>query len=138
MKLLNRLLASNRHFLLGNWLEPAQAMASSPAGARMLAFDQRSIITIWGSRQAANHGRLHDYANRELAGLVSGYYLPRWRRFFASLQRSLARGKPPEPIDWYAMGHAWASSRGPLTTTAHGNSWRLANQVARRLGICRQ
>ncbi|HEX7341358.1 MAG TPA: alpha-N-acetylglucosaminidase [Rhodanobacteraceae bacterium] len=136
MHLLNRLLASNRHYLLANWLTPARAVASNPAEAARLAYDQRSLITIWGPRKAADGGGLHDYANRELAGLVSGLYMPRWQRFFASLEQSLATGKVPAKIDWYAMEHHWAVSRSPLQTVPQGDSWKLADQVAAHLGLC--
>lgn len=136
MKRLDRLLASNRHFLLGNWLAPAQAAASGSTEAAKSAYDQRSILTTWGPRKASDEGGLHDYANRQLAGLVRGLYMSRWRRFFASLERSLADGKPRESIDWYAMEHRWAVSRGPLQTEPQGNSWRLASEIAKRLHMC--
>jgi alpha-N-acetylglucosaminidase len=137
MALLDRLLASDPDFLLGNWLAPARAAAADDAEAAQFEYDQRSLITIWGGRQGADDGELHDYANRELAGLVSGLYEPRWRRFFASLEQSLATGKPPEKIDWYAMEHAWAVSRQAEPTVPQGDPWQLASEVAQRLGICK-
>ena len=137
MALLDRLLASDPDFLLGNWLAPARAAARDAAEAAQFEYDQRALITIWGGRQGADEGGLHDYANRELSGLVSGLYEPRWRRFFASLERSLATGKPPEKIDWYAMEHAWAVSHTEEPTTPQGDPWQRASEVARRLGVCK-
>jgi alpha-N-acetylglucosaminidase len=137
MALLDRLLASDPAFLLGNWLAPARAAADNAAEAAQFEYDQRSLITTWGGRQGADEGGLHDYANRELSGLVSGLYAPRWRRWFASLEQSLATGKPPEKIDWYAMEHAWAVSRAEEPTTPQGDPWQLASEVTQRLGICR-
>ncbi|HEX7323867.1 MAG TPA: alpha-N-acetylglucosaminidase C-terminal domain-containing protein [Rhodanobacteraceae bacterium] len=135
MRLLNRLLASNRHFLLGTWLAPARAAGVGNAQElARLEYDQRSLITVWGPRRAADQGRLHDYANRQLAGLVSGYYLPRWQRFFASIEQSLATGKPPAPIDWYALGHAWATSNAPASTTPRGDGWPLAREALTTCG----
>jgi alpha-N-acetylglucosaminidase len=137
MALLDRLLASDPYFLLGNWLAPARAAAADDAEAAQFEYDQRALITVWGGRQGADDGELHDYANRELSGLVSGLYTTRWRRFFASLEQSLATGKPPTRIDWYAMEHAWAVSRTKESTTPQGDPWQLASVVARRLGICK-
>ena len=137
MALLDRLLASDPHFLLGNWLAPARAAAGDDAEAAQFEYDQRTLITIWGDRGGADHGGLHDYANRELSGLVSGLYAPRWRRFFATLEQSLATGKPPAPVDWYAMERAWAVSREAQPTTPRGDPWQLASEVAQRLGTCR-
>ncbi len=136
MALLDRLLASDPGFLLGNWLAPARAAAADGAEAAQFEYDQRTLITIWGDRGDADRGGLHDYANRELSGLVSGLYAPRWRRFFESLQQSLATGKPPAAIDWYAMEHAWAVSREAEPTTPRGEPWQLASEVAQRLGVC--
>jgi len=137
MALLDRLLASDPDFLLGNWLAPARADAGNQAEAAQFEYDQRAIITVWGERQGADEGGLHDYANRELSGLVSGLYEPRWRRWFASLEQSLATGRPPEKIDWYAMEHAWAVSRAAEPTVPQGDPWQLATEVTRRLGICK-
>ncbi|MEW9623817.1 alpha-N-acetylglucosaminidase [Rhodanobacter geophilus] len=137
MALLDRLLASDPDFLLGNWLAPAQAAAADDAEAAQFEYDQRTLITTWGGRQGADEGGLHDYANRELAGLVSGLYAPRWRRFFASLEQSLATRKPPAKIDWYAMEHAWTVSRTTEPTTPQGDPWQLASDVAQRLGACK-
>ncbi|WP_225563044.1 alpha-N-acetylglucosaminidase [Rhodanobacter sp. DHG33] len=137
MALLDRLLASDPDFLLGNWLAPAQAAATDDAEAAQFEYDQRTLITTWGGRQGADEGGLHDYANRELSGLVSGLYAPRWRRFFASLEQSLATRKPPAKIDWYAMEHAWTVSRTKQPTAPQGDPWQLASDVAQRLGVCK-
>ncbi|MBD8872691.1 alpha-N-acetylglucosaminidase [Rhodanobacter sp. DHB23] len=137
MALLDRLLASDPASLLGNWLAPARAEAGNDAEAAQFEYDQRTLVTIWGDRGGADRGGLHDYANRELSGLVSGLYAPRWRRFFESLGQSLATGKPPERIDWYAMEHAWAVSRKAEPTVPQGDPWQLASEVARRLGVCK-
>lgn len=137
MGLLDRLLASDPHFLLGRWLAPAQAAASNAAEAAQYDYDQRAILTVWGNRSGADEGELHDYANRELAGLVGGLYAPRWRRYFASLEQSLATGQPPAKIDWYAMEHAWAVSRKAESAVPQGDPWQLSSAVAQRLGICK-
>lgn len=137
MSLLDRLLASDPHFLLGRWLAPAHAAAGSEAEAAQFGYDQRSILTVWGNRSGADEGELHDYANHQLAGLVSGLYEPRWRRYFATLEQSLVTGKPPAKIDWFAMEHAWAVSRTTEPTTPRGDPRQLASEVTQRLGICK-
>jgi alpha-N-acetylglucosaminidase len=136
MARLDQLLASDPHFLLGTWLAHARMAATSAPEAAQLAYDQRAIITSWGDRAGSDRGGLHDYANRELAGLVSGLYAPRWKRFFASLAQALATHARPPPIDWYAWDQTWAHTRELPATTAHGESWQLATAVAARLGMC--
>ncbi len=136
MGLLDRLLASEPHFLLGNWLSQARHAAGDDVEAAQLEYDQRSIITSWGDRPGADRGGLHDYANRELSGLVSGLYAPRWQRYFDTLAQAMADGTPPAPIDWFAMEQAWAHAREAQRTTPQGDAWRLAADVATRLELC--
>jgi len=116
MRGLDALLASRPEFLLGRWLEYGTEAAGTPADRAAVQRDLRSLITTWGDT-AAVAGRLSDYANREWSGLIGGYYLDRWQRYFGSLDTALAQGVEPVPIDWYAIGRAWtaAATRFPLT-----------------------
>lgn len=135
MDTLDRLLASDPHFLLGRWLVHAKAVAGSDAERAQLEYDQRSILASWGDRSGADGGGLHDYANREWSGLIGGLYAERWRRYFASLEQSLA-GQAPAPIDWFALEQVWARSREALATEPYGDTWQLAHKAVHQLGIC--
>ena len=135
MAMLDRLLAADPDFLLGRWLMHAKAAARDDAEAAQLEYDQRSILASWGDRSGADRGGLHDYANRELAGLVGGLYAQRWRRLFDTLQDGL-NGSRTQPIDWYAMEQSWARSREPYVTEPTGDPWHLAGGVAHRLRLC--
>jgi len=135
MDALDRLLASDSHFLLGRWLMHAKAAARNDTENAQLEYDQRSIVSSWGHRSGADQGGLHDYANREWSGLVGGLYTRRWQRYFASLELAMA-GKTSEPIDWFALEQAWARSRDPLPTEPQGDAWELARDAAKRIGIC--
>ena len=136
MALLDRVLASDADFLLGRWLMHAKAAAHDEAEAARLEYDQRSILVSWGDRSGADRGGLHDYANRELAGLVGGLYAERWRHFFAGLQAGMAGGEVPS-IDWFAIEQDWARSRGAFATEATGDPLRAAGEAARQLRLCR-
>ncbi|SFS18519.1 alpha-N-acetylglucosaminidase [Dyella sp. OK004] len=135
MAALDRLLASDPHFLLGRWLMNARAAVGNDVERAQLEYDQRSILASWGDRSGADGGGLHDYANREWSGLVGGLYVQRWQRYFASLGQSLA-GRKPAAIDWFALEQGWARSSEALPTEPRGDAWQLAQNVARRLGIC--
>ncbi|MBT2118096.1 alpha-N-acetylglucosaminidase C-terminal domain-containing protein [Dyella sp. LX-66] len=136
MAMLDRLLASDPDFLLGRWLMHAKAAARDDAEAAQLEYDQRSILASWGDRSGADRGGLHDYANRELAGLVGGLYAQRWRHFFDTLQSGLNGGEV-QAIDWFALEQAWAHAREPQTTEPVGDAWQLAGEAAGQLGLCR-
>jgi len=130
MDLQDRLLASNRFFLLGSWLAQVRPWASSPAELARLDFDARSILTVWGDRQASEAASLHDYGNKDWAGLTHDYYRARWQRYFAALDRSLATGTAPTPIDWFALGDEWSHGRGQYSDQPVGDSYALATRVA--------
>ncbi|XP_032177070.1 alpha-N-acetylglucosaminidase [Mustela erminea] len=86
---LDGMLASDSRFLLGTWLEQARAVAVSETEARFYEQNGRYQLTLWGPE-----GNILDYANKQLAGLVAGYYAPRWELFMQMLVESLVQGRP--------------------------------------------
>ena len=73
---MDKVLATSPQHLLGRWLADARSWGGTRAEKDQLEYDARSIITTWGGRESSEEG-LHDYANREWAGLVGGLYLTR-------------------------------------------------------------
>ena len=138
MDLQDRLLASNRSFLLGTWLARVPPWASSRAELARLDFDARSILTVWGDREASEGAGLHDYGNKDWAGLTRDYYRMRWQKYFDALAGSLRTGAPPTPIDWFALGDEWSHGAQRYSDQPTGESYALAAQVARvmRRGGC--
>jgi alpha-N-acetylglucosaminidase len=134
MELQNDLLETNQFFLLGRWLSFVPPWASSPAELDRLNYDARSILTTWGDRHASEYG-LHEYGNRDWAGLTSDYYLPRWQMFFDSLSTSLATGEPPKSIDWYAFGDRWNHSQKTYDVNPQGDPHTAALAIARTLHL---
>ena len=135
MDLQDELLATHNAFLLGAWLAPVAAWASDPAERAQLEYDARSILTTWGDRHASADARLHDYGNKDWAGLTQGYYRVRWARYFAALDQELLTGMPGEPIDWFALGDAWNHGSEDYPTRPVGDAYTMATRVARALHI---
>ena len=133
MQLEDQLLATSPYFLLGRWLSFVPAWATSPQTLASIQIDARSILTTWGDRVASQD--LHEYGNRDWAGLVSTYYAPRWKLFFDSLDTSLATGKPPEPIDWYAFGDRWNHTPTHFDAEPAGNAYQASLAIARNLHL---
>jgi alpha-N-acetylglucosaminidase len=79
---LDRLLnAAHPAFHLSTWLDAARTSASTAAAgnasaAQLYSYDARNQLTLWGP-----DGEISDYASKQWAGLVGGYYLPRWQKF---------------------------------------------------------
>ncbi|MDD3079293.1 MAG: alpha-N-acetylglucosaminidase [Paludibacter sp.] len=87
---LDSLLGTRHEFLLGRWLADARNMGRSQIEKRYFERDAREIITTWHKAG----GGLTDYSNRQWNGLISSYYLPRWKKFISLLRADL-NGKIP-------------------------------------------
>src|SRR5262249_45657979 len=128
------LLATNQYFLLGRWLSYVPPWSSSSGELDRLNYDARSILTTWGDRHASEYG-LHEYGNRDWAGLTSDYYMPRWKMYFDSLSESLKTSEAPKSIDWYAFGDRWNHSQQKYTSNPQGDSYAAALEIAHELTL---
>ena len=130
MTLQDRLLATSPYFLVGRWLAPVSGWASSAGERRQLDHDARSILTTWGDRKASEEGPLHDYGNKDWAGLTRDYYRLRWEIFFHALDEELRTGNPAQPIDWYALGEQWNHGGQRYPDQPAGDSYAAAKRIA--------
>ena len=135
MDLQDQLLSSNRFFLVGNWLAPVDAWASTPEERRRLDDDARSILTTWGDRKASEGASLHDYGNKDWAGLTRDYYRLRWETYFNALDQALRTGAAVKPIDWFAMGDAWNHGTQHYADQPSGDGYVTAGLIAGILGL---
>ena len=86
---IDRLLSSRKEFLLGGWLEDAKRWGKTDAEKNRLEWNARNVITLWGDRNS----ELHEYSNREWAGMISGFYIPSWKLFLDQLDACLQQNK---------------------------------------------
>lgn len=135
MDLQDQLLASSRFFLVGTWLGFVPPWASTPEEAARLGYDARSILTTWGDRKASEGADLHDYGNKDWAGLTRDYYRVRWQTYFASLDAELKTGVYGRPIDWFELGDAWNRDSHPYPSRPRGDSHAIAARIARALNL---
>ncbi|MDR3446749.1 MULTISPECIES: alpha-N-acetylglucosaminidase [unclassified Dyella] len=130
MDLQDQLLSTNRYFLVGTWLAHVDGWASSPEERTRLDYDARSILTTWGDRKASEGASLHDYGNKDWAGLTHDYYRVRWATFFNGLDQELRAGVPAKPVDWFALGDAWNHARDPYADQPTGDAYTVAARIA--------
>jgi alpha-N-acetylglucosaminidase len=133
MALQDQLLATNRFFLLGNWLAQVRPWSSSPQERARLDYDMRSLLTTWGDRKASEGASLHDYGNKDWAGLTRDYYRLRWQTYFQSLDEALRTGTPPKAIDWFAIGEAWNRGAQVYGDKPEGDVYETAKRIAKTL-----
>jgi len=129
MDMQDALLATNGYFLLGRWMSHVTQWAESSEESKRLEYDARSILTTWGDRQAAEAG-LHDYGNRDWAGLTHDYYLARWQLYFENLDRELTTRIAPKSIDWFEFGDRWNHEERHYEVTTTGDAYTIARRIA--------
>ncbi|MDO3627307.1 alpha-N-acetylglucosaminidase [Mucilaginibacter sp. BT774] len=82
------LLNTRKDFLLGKWINEARANGITEKEKNLYEFNARDIITLWGDKES----ELREYSNRQWAGLIKGYYKPRWELFFAQMNKAMDTG----------------------------------------------
>ena len=97
------MLATRRELLLGRWLRDARRWATSDAERVLYEWNARTQITLWGPQDSM----LHEYAAKQWAGLMRGFYGPRWHLFVRELDAALAAGKPLDSTGFERTLRAW-------------------------------
>lgn len=128
--LTEEILGTERNWLLGPWLAQARSWAGDDDERAILEWNARSMLTIWTIDAAPT---LREYAHRDWHGLVSGYYKPRWERFFSALPGTISSGEQPSFDDWYVRGDAWSQQNEPHTTEPAGDPHTVASRIAAEL-----
>jgi alpha-N-acetylglucosaminidase len=83
---IDSVLLTNENFRLSTWLGSARAWADGEKQQELFfEYDARNQITLWGP-----NGEISDYAAKQWGGLVSSYYIPRWRIFVEYLKSTPA------------------------------------------------
>lgn len=86
---MDELLYTRSEYSFDKWLTEARSWGETKEEKDLMERDATSLVTIWG---ADGDPRIFDYSWREWAGLISGYYLPRWQKFYTMLQGHLDAG----------------------------------------------
>jgi alpha-N-acetylglucosaminidase len=84
------LLSTRKDFLLGRWLEDAKSWGTSPEEKDLFEKNARNLISLWGDKNST----LREYACRQWAGLLNGYYKKRWEQFFTYVVQQMESRKP--------------------------------------------
>jgi alpha-N-acetylglucosaminidase len=89
------------------------------------------IITLWGDQQG-----LHDYSNRQWAGLIKGFYKLRWEQFFNYVFHC---HNIDEDVDVDAFWEhikswerEWVNSNEVFSTDATGDALEVSQKIFRK------
>ncbi|MFI5336282.1 MAG: alpha-N-acetylglucosaminidase [Opitutales bacterium] len=139
---LDALLATRRDFLLGPWLADARRWGTTPAEADLYERNARQLITVWGPERPKAY--LFEYSSRQWSGLITGFYLERWKKFFAFLgtqpagyrDDQLTRGTnriDNDASDFYrGLSHweyTWCEGHEPHPAAPQGDSVAVARAL---------
>ncbi len=126
---MDNLLASHPDFLLGRWLESARALGKDAAEKDLFEMNARDIVTLWTGKDCT----IHEYASKEWAGLISGFYKPRWVKFFDEIERCWACGEEfdaeafdKEIAEWEWN---WVNSHDEYPSAADGDCVETAVRI---------
>lgn len=85
----DELLRTRPEFNFDKWLTQARSWGDTNEEKELFEKDATSLVTIWG---ADGDPVIFDYSWREWTGLIEGYYLKRWEKFYTMLQEKLDAG----------------------------------------------
>ncbi len=114
-----KVLGTQEEFLLGTWVGAAEELAANTDDFTLdlYRFNAKSLVTTWGSYSQSESGGLHDYSNRQWAGLTEDFYKARWQMWIEKCEKELA-GESTSSINWFEFEWAWARSDTEYTAEA--------------------
>ncbi|WP_333818879.1 alpha-N-acetylglucosaminidase [Ohtaekwangia sp.] len=86
---LDSVVATRKEFLLGKWIDDARSWGETDDEKNIYEFNARDLVTLWGDKNS----ELHEYSNRQWAGLLKSFYKPRWEQFFTAIESSITTHK---------------------------------------------
>ncbi|MBB4934627.1 alpha-N-acetylglucosaminidase [Lipingzhangella halophila] len=126
---LDTLLATRREYLLGPWIDRARTWGDTPEERRLLEWNARRIITVWGPRDSP----LRDYAGRHWSGLVADYHLARWRIWSDHLTHALSTGTSVDPAalnrELTDSEEAWCAAEERYPDHTQGDTVQVAQRL---------
>jgi hypothetical protein len=93
-----------------------------------LEWNARRVLTVWGDQT-----QIRDYSRRQWSGMLTGFYLPRWEKFFTAANAALASGGnfdaatfDRELQDWERR---WADRHETYPTRSRGDSLKVSQRL---------
>lgn len=128
----DKLLATQKDFKVGNWIEQARSLSEIPENRDLYEWNARTLITVWGNKAASEQGGLHDYSNREWNGILSDLYYKRWELFFENTIKQM-KGENTEPIDFFSMEEEWTRQKNNYSSLSDGDVLKVASDAYTRI-----
>lgn len=129
---LDKLVATRKEFLLGNWIANARELGDNDQEKDLNEVNARNLITTWGDK----NNRLHEYSARQWSGLFSSFYKPRWEHFFAvtlnSIEKSVVFDFDKFIKDIRNWEWNWVQSKQSFSTMPIGDPITVSNEMYKK------
>ncbi len=131
---LEELLATRSEFLLGCWLADARRWGDTEQEKCRCLWNARRVLTLWGEGPA-----IDDYAGKQWAGMLSGYYLPRWQQYLEHTANAIERAEPVDTqrldSELRSWSRTWSDDDAQYATEPSGDSIAVAARLWEKYGI---
>jgi alpha-N-acetylglucosaminidase len=77
--------ATRGEYHFGKWVADARRWGRTADEQALYEYNAAMLVTLWGPEAGKGSQQIFDYSWREWAGLIRGYYRPRWEMFFRHL-----------------------------------------------------
>lgn len=114
-----KLTETNRHTLLGRWLEKAQNYGTAEDDRRLFSYNAKNLITLWASKDGSVE--LRDYAHREWSGMIKNFYKKRWQAYLNLLELFFYDREAMPSIDWKEFEYVFVLSEESYRTEETGD-----------------
>ena len=122
------LLASDRIYLLGRWINNATNIAPNEKYKKLFKFNARNLLTLWGP-----DGNINDYARKSWAGLYISYYYPRWKLFIDQVTKAIQDQKEFDyeqfKSDAMSFSKAWQIDTATFNDEPVGDASSIAKEL---------
>lgn len=131
---IDRLVGTRPEYRLSRWLSAARNCGNTPEEQAFFERNARMQVTVWGGAES-----LRDYAAKEWSGLISGFYIPRWKMLFDAMEAGLETRR----IDAHGLARAleaweweWTkSTTPPLDPASDEDTIRVVRELLKRYPV---
>lgn len=104
--------STSKYYLFGTWVTSAVKLAENSDDFTRDRFEMnaKSLVTTWGAYNQSETGGLHDYSNRQWAGLIGDFYKVRWQKWIENRLAEI-EGKPFENEEWFQFEWKWVRGK---------------------------
>jgi len=132
---MDELLSTRKDFLLGKWIGDARNNGQDEKEKDLYEKNARDIVTLWGDKES----ELHEYSNRQWAGLIKGFYKPRWQQYFEYMKQKMLHGDRMETKDFENAikdwEWKWVNAHEVYASLPQGNVAETVNKIFKKYAL---